>query len=196
MSVTAYPRRFSQPSVEPITLADALVHLRADADSGANDAYITTLIAVARQTCEDRLDRSLIQSGWTLTLDSFPDAIQLGRAPIIAVQSVQFLDTNGVLQTLNPADYLLDTASEPGFLVPAYDRDWPDTREQINAVVVSYTAGYGTAPADVPMPLRQWMLLAIGDMYANRNATSDKPSVPRSFADGLLDPYRIWGFGG
>jgi uncharacterized phiE125 gp8 family phage protein len=193
MSVTAYPRRFSQPSVEPITLADALVHLRADADSGANDAYVTTLIAVARQACEERIERTLIQSAWTLTLDSFPEAIQLARPPIIAVQSIQYLDAAGTQQTLNPADYLLDNVSQPGFVVPAYGKAWPETRDQINAVVVSYTAGYGAAPADVPSPIRQWLLLAIGDMYANRNASSDKPSVKRAFADSLLDPFKVWG---
>lgn len=191
--ITAYPRRAGPPTVEPITLADALVHLRADADSGANDAYVTTLISVAREACEDRIERTLIETAWTLTLDSFPEAIQLASPPIIAVQSVVYLDLAGVQQTLNPADYLLDRASQPGFLVPAYDKTWPDTREQINAVTVSFTAGYGATAADVPKPLRQWMLLAIGDMYGNRNATSDKPSVSRSFADALLDPYKVYG---
>lgn len=45
--------------------------------------------------------------------------------------------------------------------------------------------GWATA-ADVPRPIKQWMLLAVGEMYANREA------LPDGFADRLLDPYRIW----
>ena len=60
-------------------------------------------------------------------------------------------------------------------------------------MVVTYTAGYGAAAADVPAPLKQWMLLAIGDMYEMRNASGDKPAVKHDFVDHLLNPYRLLG---
>ena len=176
---------------EPLTLAEALVHLREDA--GVSDARVLALITVARETCENRTERTMLSTPWRLTMDSFPDAFELMQPPIIAVQSVQFVDEAGVLQTLDPADYTLDTVSEPGYLVPAYGKEWPATRSQPNAVVVNYTAGYGLLPANVPAPLKQWMLLAIGDMYGTRNASSEKPVVKHNFVDGLLDPYRMVG---
>lgn len=187
----AFPRRAGPPVAEPLTLSEVLNHLRED--PGVNDAKVLALITVAREACENRTERTMLSAPWRLTMDSFPDAIELQHPPIIAVQSVQFVDQAGVLQTLDPADYTLDNISEPGYLVPAYGKGWPETKCQPNAVVVNYTAGYGAEPGNVPAPLRQWMLLAIGDMYSTRNASNEKPMVKHNFVDGLLDYYRMVG---
>lgn len=48
---------------------------------------------------------------------------------------------------------------------------------------------------DVPAGIKQWMLLTIGTLYANRESVITGISVsqfPRSLADGLLDPWRIY----
>jgi uncharacterized phiE125 gp8 family phage protein len=189
----AFPRRTAQPSSEPITLADALFHLKETSDGGQVDAKVTALIGVAREACENRTERTLITTPWRLTLDGFPEAIQLLQPPIIDVQSIEFMDAEGQWQTLDPQDYLVDTVSEPGYVVPAFGKAWPVTRVQINSVRVNYTAGYGATAASVPMPLRQWMLLAIGDMYENRNASAERPTVQHNFVDNLLQPYRMIG---
>ncbi|MGQ3001290.1 MAG: head-tail connector protein [Hydrogenophaga sp.] len=188
----SFPRRAGEPGAEPLTAEEAILHLREVSDGGPNDAYIGALITVARIACEDRTERTLVAAPWRLTLDAFPNAIKLYRPPVIAVQSIEFTDADGVNQTLDPADYVVDAESEPGWVVPAVGKKWPITKEEIGAVRVFYTAGYGADPASVPAPLRQWMLLAIGDMYEYRKASSERPSVPQQFADRLLDPYRIW----
>lgn len=180
------PTRTTTPT-EPVTLAEAKLHLRVDGTD--EDALITALISAARETCEDRIEGTIPVTGWRLTLDAFPDAIKLPRGPVASVESVKYLDAAGVEQTLSPLDYLVDTVSTPGYIVPAYGKAWPETREQINAVEVEYTAGSATTPA----ALKAWMLLAIGDMYANREASSDRPAVAHGFADRLLDPFRVWG---
>ena len=190
----AFPRRAGPPLAEPITLAEALTHLREVGDGGANDAYITSIITVARTACEGRTERSLITTPWLLKLDGFPDAIELASPPLIAVQSVQYLDDLGALQTLDPADYVVDTQSEPGYLVPAPEATWPTTQAgAINTVRVAYTAGYGPTGASVPAPLRHWILLAITELYETRNGSSDRPQVRHDFADGLLNEFRILG---
>ena len=194
--VSAFPRRAGAPAAEPITLAQALHHLREIADGAENDAYVLGLIQAAREACEERTERTLLSTAWRLTLDGFPasGAIELRQPPIIGVTSVQFKDVDGVLQTLAPTDYVVDTASQPGYIVPGPGLAWPETQsEAINTVVVNYTAGYGAAAADVPAPLKHWMLLAIGDMYEMRNASGDKPAVKHDFVDYLLNPYRLLG---
>jgi len=193
---SAFPRRAGAPVAEPVTLAQALHHLREIADGAENDVYITGLIAAAREACEDRTERTLISTPWRLTLDGFPatGAIELRQPPIIGVTSVQFRDADGILQTLAPADYVVDTASEPGYIVPGPGLTWPETQaDTINTVVITYTAGYGATAADVPAPLKHWMLLAIGDMYETRNASGEKPQVKHDFVDHLLNPYRLLG---
>jgi uncharacterized phiE125 gp8 family phage protein len=191
--MNAFPRRTAGPSIEPITLARALFHLKVEADGGEGDEYIADLIKAARQACEERTERTLITTTWLLTLDAFPDAIMLRQPPIIAVQSIDYVDEAGLVQTLDPADYKVDNVSEPGYVVPAFEKAWPATRSEINAVRVSYTAGYGDAASSVPMPLIQWMLLAIGDMNENRNASAERPTVQHNFVKHLLDPYCMVG---
>lgn len=180
------PKRTTTPT-EPVTLDEAKLHLRVDGSD--EDALITALIAAAREACEDRIDGTVPVTGWRLTLDAFPGAIKLLRGPVSSVQSVKYLDTTGVEQTLSPLDYLVDTASTPGYIVPAYGKAWPETRDQINAVEVEYTAGSAAAPH----ALKAWMLLAIGEMFANREASAERPAVAHGFADRLLDPFRVWG---
>ena len=175
-------------AVQPVTLAEARAQTRADCND--EDGLLGLLISVATQAATDRLQRALVPTRYRLTLDSFPDAIELLMPPIISVESVKYIDISGEQQTLAPQDTFLDKVSEPGQLVPAAGRTWPATQDRINAVEVEYTAGYPASA--IPLPIKQWILLAIGDMYANRERSSEKPAVPQDFAEGLLDTYKIW----
>jgi hypothetical protein len=58
------------PAVEPVSLAQAKLHLRVDfADA---DALIAALIAAVRLKCESHLDRSFVTTSWLQTYDGFP----------------------------------------------------------------------------------------------------------------------------
>lgn len=187
--MNTFPRRLGAPLAEPFTLAEALIHLRESADAGANDAYITSLISVVRTTCEERTERTMVSTALRLKMDAFCDAIELLRPPVIAVQTITYKDIDGVLRTVNEIDYVIDAASEPGFIVPAVNVTWPETQSgAVNAVAIDYTAGYGATGASVPAPLRHWMLCALTYLYENRAA-----DLPEGFADGLLAPYRVIG---
>lgn len=185
------PIRTAAPAEEPVTLADAKAHLRVDVPD--DDAYIEGLIAVARVAAEDRLQRTLVHTPWRLTLDGFPAAIELPMPPIVSVQSVQFRDATGQWSTLDAQDYVVDSVNEPGYVVPAPGTRWPAVGAGINGVRVDYTAGYGATGSSVPAPIRHWLLLAIGDLYNQRERSAEKPVVPQNFVDSLLDAYRIWG---
>lgn len=188
----AAPIRIDGPTVEPLTLAQAKRHLKEDLVDADNDADITDLIKTAREDAEGRLQRTLVRTTWRLTLDAFPSAIELLMPRVMDVVSVKYIDPSGVQQTLDPADYVVDTASEPGFVVPAYGRAWPSTRRQINAVVVEYRAGYGIDAASIPRPIVAWVKLALADLYKVRGRSAEKPVLPQNFVDSLLDPYKIW----
>lgn len=183
-------RRIIDATVEPITLAEAKMHLRVD--HADEDAYISARITAVRQAAEHAMQRTLLQTTWQLVRDDFAPALRLEYPRIIAVQSLQYLDEAGALQTLDPADYTVDTISEPGYVVPAYGKAWPATRAEINAVRVTYTAGYGTAPESVPAPIRQWLLLHLEHAYRNRGAVASAGLQPLPYADRLLDVGRVW----
>lgn len=182
-------RLITPPAVEPVTLAEAKAHLRVT--HAGDDALITALVSAAREQCEHILGRALIEQTWELTLDAFPDAIRLDHPPIASVTSLSYVDPAGTTQVWPAPNYYLDKASEPGWITPAYGGSWPDVRDQANAVIVRYVAGYGAAAAAVPLAIRQWLLLAIGSLYETRERDDAQRKLPHDFVGGLLDRYRM-----
>lgn len=176
---------------EPITLADAKLHLRVEHD--ADDASITRLISAAREAAEHELGRPLGTQVVQITLDAFP-AVELDLgADVAGIVSVQYLDTTGALQTLDPAAYVLDNYdAERCYLLPADGVDWPSTYDSANAVRVRITCGL----TPVPESVRSWMLMQLGTLDKHRESVAAGVPVaelPGRFVDRLLDRYRIWG---
>ncbi|MDB5992404.1 MAG: hypothetical protein JWQ10_3807 [Herbaspirillum sp.] len=118
--------------------------------------------------------------------------IYLPYPPLQTVDSIKYIDVDGVQQTLSPSQYIVDPISEPGRITPAFNTSWPSTRNQINAVEVTFTCGYGAAAA-VPQKIKQWIALRVATLFANREevailARGKVEALP--FVDGLLDKYR------
>ncbi len=183
-------RLITPPAQEPVSLVDAKLHLRVS--DPAEDALIRVLIAAARQAAEQELCRALITQTWELLLDRFPiDAIALPRNPVQSVTSIQYRDSDGVLQTFAATNYKLDAASLIARVVPGFGLVWPETREEINAVSVVFVAGFGNAGATVPASIRQWMLLQVGHWYEHRASAEERELWVTPFLGGLLDPHRV-----
>lgn len=180
------------PEVEPITLEEAKAHLRLDGD--ADDAYVSALITAARERVELFLRRALTTQSFEYTLDGFPasSVIDLPRPPVQSVESIQYTDTAGNVQTLAPEDYMVDASSgEIGRVALAWNRFWPITRCSINSVVIQFTAGYGDAAEDVPQAIRQGILIEISNLYENREDAVVGQNVSMiSVSERLLWPYR------
>ena len=174
-----------------VSLAEAKLHLRVDAAD--EDALITTFITVATEMAEQQTGRAIMPQTWELTLDAFPEAFELTRAPVTSITSLTYYDTSGVQQTLSNSLYSLDNADEFGsaYVVPVYAGSWPESRDQINAVTLRYVAGYTNAAA-VPLPIKAWIQLMVGSLYENRQTESTRPSHSLGFADRLLDRYKVW----
>lgn len=63
----------TEPSVYPVTLAEAKAHLRIDTTD--DDSLITSLLASATRWAEDYCDRTFVHTQYTMRLDSFYGAI-------------------------------------------------------------------------------------------------------------------------
>lgn len=176
-----------------VTLVEAKAHLRVDTSD--DDTLITAMITAATEAAEQATGRAIMVQTWELTLDAFPAAMELTRVPVDSITSVTYVDLDGTDQTLSALLYSLDNADDfgPAYVVPAYDTEWPDTRDQINAVKVRYVAGYANAAA-VPESIKSWIKLQVGAMYENREqeTVASGHSVPLGFADRLLDRYKVW----
>lgn len=182
--------RLVSVTTEPVVLADVMRQCRIDDDNTAAIAILGQLIPAVRQAAEQETCRSLALCTWDASLDAFPDEIELIWPPITAISQVTYLDTNGNTQILASSQYSLDNASEPGWLLPAANVEWPDTYDVANAVTVRYTAGYGTACPDA---VKQWIYAHVKHHYDNPQAaiTSGRIVQVTPYLDGLLDRYRI-----
>ena len=183
------------PTVEPISLTDAKLHLRNPPAS--EDSLITLMIMAAREECENIIRRALMTQTWEKYLDSFPAAIELFYPPLQSVTSINYIDAAGNSQLLASTEYVVDDKQEPAWIVPADLKFWPLTRAVINAVTVLFVCGYGSADTAVPKAIRNWLLIRIGDLFLNRQSvvmesgSINVASVPARFVDSLLDRYRI-----
>lgn len=174
-------------------IADASLGVGAPSTNTTDDPLIARLIASARHQAEQELQRALITQTLDLVLDEFPRnaPYEIKLPPLSSVTSIAYVDTDGATQTLAASKYVVDANSKPARIAPAYGESWPSTRTQNNAVTVRFVAGYGAATA-VPACIKQWMLLAISTLYAQREALVQGASneLPRDFLGGLLDPER------
>lgn len=168
---------------QPITLADAKLHLRED--DTASDDLITALIGAASSLCAKRTGRAIAKSTYRLMLDKWPDDIRLLWPPVVSVESVKYIDPDGTTQTLASSLYALDLHSEPAWVIVA--DEWPEAGDFANAITVDYTAGYGAA---CPHQLRVWMLMHIGHWYRNREAVAPGGWSAMPMLDTMIDGYR------
>lgn len=184
------PIRVDGPAEEPVTKDQAKAWCRVEHD--ADDEIIEMLISAAREACEGYLGRTLLLSTWDLKVDGFPDGIQLPYPRIVDIVHLQYVDTAGDVQTLDPQDYVLDEASEPGWLTPDYDRSWPQTRCEPNTVRVRYRAGWAS-PDQVPRSVKTWILEHVAHFYRNREASTEVAMHRLPHLDGMIDTLRVWG---
>ena len=184
----------SAPAVEPLSITEAKLHLRVD-HNDEND-LITALIKSARIAIENYLDRKLVTQTIIEYFDSFPTTVTpLTFWPVASITSIQYVDTDGTEQTWDSSNYTTDIygvfGEGPARITPAYSVSYPSTREMVNAVYVTYVAGYGAAAA-VPALIKSAMYLLIADLYDGRGerstgALSSRPSPNSARWQSLLN---------
>jgi len=159
---------------------------------------ITRLITQAAELAEAYTNRAFITRQFELTLDQFPtgiipwwDGVQEGtirafagdgiitlpKPPLVTVQSVQYYDLTNTLLTVDPSTYYVDAASEPARIVLNLGATWPvDTRDRA-AVLVTYTAGFGSTSGAMPGVVQAAILAHVRDTTERPNASIASESI-------------------
>lgn len=175
------------PATYPVTLAEAKAQARYLADD--EDAFFESLIAEATAHVEKELAISLSPRTYRLTLDAFTDAIRLPGGPVETVTSVEYVDREGLTQTVDPALYTVDLFSRPQWIVRNSSSIWPTPLDGVNVVTVQYDAGFAELPHDL-LPLKRAILLLVGAWFDNREAlASGLEEIPQG-VDRLMQPFR------
>jgi uncharacterized phiE125 gp8 family phage protein len=131
------------------------------------DTRITTLISVARKQIEKACNRSLITQTWDFYWPSWPAQMNLWRGPLQSITGVFYTDEDSVETEVTSSVYVADILHRGGRVVLANNQSWPtsDTYAEVNAIRTRAVVGFGDAGSDVPVELRQAMLLIIEDLF-------------------------------
>ncbi len=169
--------RTVDPTTGPITLAEAKSHIRVV--STGDDTYIGTLIDAATERAEQITHRAFMRQTYALALDRFPEgeALAIPRPPLRSVSSISFVNTTGGTTSWSSTAYDVDTTSTPGRIAPKNGESWPTARDQINAVTITYVAGYSSSTsstaqqAAVPARAKLGIQHLLADGYADRESS-------------------------
>ncbi|MCF3933296.1 head-tail connector protein [Acuticoccus sp. M5D2P5] len=188
------PVRVLAPADTPVTLSEAKEHLRVDHDD--EDGRIDHFIRAATEHLDGYhgiLGKALITQTWEEDVTAWRGgALDLVVGPLQSVVSLEVVAANG--SEASPVDlsgYWVDRRR--GRVVPLRGTSVPRAGVD-QRILVRYAAGYGDAPSDVPVPIRQAILLLVGACYEQREAIavgSSIASLPPSFGvHALLWPIR------
>jgi len=175
------------PPTEPVTLASAKEFLRIDGDH--EDALITDLIKAARERVEFMARTSLItrrraySSAKTCTGQFY-----INHSPVKYVHKLSIIDGADNATEIPKGEVYINTHASP-VSISTRKRDlFSDYTADPAAIIAEFDAGFGSSSEDVPMQLRQAVLLLLAQSYEHRDEALKRP-VPM-LVDALLMPYR------
>lgn len=175
------------PSVEPVDLAYAKQFLRVDGHD--EDTLIANLISTTRHQIENMISRTLLMRSFRYR-GTVPNAycLSLPRPPLLVVTSVILYDGNGQSVIVPATDYVVNARRDPGELSLKQGNSWADYIDIPSEIEIEFSAGYGASADDVPLPLKQALLLLLAQHYEYRDST-EQPPIPM-MVDALLMSYR------
>lgn len=181
------------PSALPVSLE--LARLQVKQDIVADDLLLRTAILSAAASAESEIERTLLATRFAYVLDGFPGGamfgtqqpIELPRSPLLQLIGVQYLDQNGVWQTVPTTDYVVVDGDPVVRIAPVFGRIWPIPRPQPGCVKVVFDAGYATGVSvDTEnnwLTPERWVALAVGDVVRFSNSGGDLPDPLEPMVD-------------
>lgn len=150
------------PAAEPVTLEEVKGQLRIDLDDTSYDDQLDRLITAAREWCEGYQNRAYITQTYELALDCWPHVrkMKLPRPVLQSIESLKYTDSDGNTVIWPNSNYFADDYSEPGYLVAK--TCWPSVcLAPVNGIIVTYVAGYGNTAENVPVKIKQAIILLV-----------------------------------
>lgn len=174
------------PGAEPVDLAYAKTFLRIDHNH--EDSLIADLIRGAREQVETLISGSLIsrRRAYTVPVRS-GRGLFINHTPVRAVHRVSLIDADGQATDIPLESLTVNLRAVPVSLCLPKGQSWLDYQGAAH-IEVDVTAGYGETPEDVPMPLRQAVLLLLAQSYEHRG-DGEHPGFPL-LVDALTLPFR------
>lgn len=164
------------PQVEPVSLDE--VKLFARVDGSVEDALLETLIVASRRAIENYLKKAIIEQTLVLSMDWWPEPLNLPRPPLLSVVEVRTVAEDGTTTTYSSDYYYVRTDTTPGQIIIRNGVTPPlNTDRYYGGYEVEYKAGYGNDPNDVPETIRHGLLLLVTHLYENRSPVLDGVTI-------------------
>jgi len=160
------------PVAEPLSLEQVKARLRI-ADT-SQDARLAQLIRSARQRVEGDTGRACLSQTWLERRDAwdgdgrlcaFGTQFKLPKPPLISIEAITTYAADDTPTSHDPADFFIDTASEPGRLALRPNGHFPQPGRNIGGIEIRFTCGYGETADDVPAPLIEAMGQLVEAMF-------------------------------
>lgn len=172
-------------ATEPISLDEAKLHLRID--DAADNVLISNLIVAARQFVENYTHRTLMTTVIEKIYDVPSHSFSLPSPPLQEVTKIEVVNDAGEKTEVDSSIYDYDSSVDiPGRVQLREGCVWPDHRG-FASFIVTFKAGYGDAPADVPEMLRQAILQVLAHYYEKRQSEE----IPAGIYT-LLAPFKVY----
>lgn len=192
----------TEPSVEPVTLAELKTYLRGISHT-THDAILNNLITQARTYLEMVMGRAFVQQTRAVYFKSWPaKEFVVPYPPLQSVTSIIYTDVDGTATTWASDEYVVDIVSAPGRVVLGYNESWPTAtlHHEEYPIAITYVCGYEPtedSPADYRTNVPEMIKTAIKaycEIHYDRPPDVYAGALNR-IIDNVINMYRIWGFG-
>lgn len=165
-----------QPAVEPVSVDE--IKLFGRIDTTEEDSLIAGFISDARKRIEDYLERALINQTIQMTLDYWDcKIVELPRAPLSSVTSIVTIDEDDTETTYSSDNYyVMIDKNQPGRIAIKQDVSLPkNTERTYGGFKITYVAGYGSTPTQVPDQIRISIMYLATLLYEKRGMVENMP---------------------
>lgn len=177
------------PAIEPVSLSEAKDFLRILTDD--EDELLGTLITAARLMIEAASGRLLIEQGWRIVLDAWPQGgeIRLPLSPVRGLTAARVYPASGPAEVVASSSLALIAGSDP--LQIAIVGPVPPPGRARAAIEIDLVAGFGATRDTVPAPLRHAVLRLACRWFEHRGdvVSRDAARLPAEIA-ALVAPFR------
>lgn len=173
----------AEPTTEPVSLEEVKLFLRLLPDDTSEDNFISGLITASREYCENFTARALATQTIMLYLDSIPSEVEVPMPPLQSVDKIEVIDADKAAHELIvDTDYMIDSGEISSIIFTANAQEVAAHLYPINPVQITCTVGYD---ADIPVSIKQAMLLLVAHWYENREAVATNGEVGERIALGV-----------
>ncbi len=182
-----------QPTSEPVSVEEVKEYARIDGSE--EDNLLTSFIESSRIKVENFLGKALINRTIELTFDNWSKhIILLPSPPLVSITSVVTLDEDDTATTYNSDNYYIRIEAIPGEIIIKKESTLPtNTERDKGGYKITYVAGYGTNPEQIPAPIREAIKMFVTERYEKR-VTDD--SIPLNVLKELIPIRNRWKFDG